>query len=154
MADTGYRPRKNLLEGTQGGTLMREYRNWREFLVEELAGREAALDYLQITLEEYQIDGDTSFFLQEIQTVVKAQGGIEEVAKRTAIAPETLSKILASNEAPYLDTFATILKALGCRLSIELIEAEDCGAVRAGVDTSVSPIEDIKSEMVLSSDNK
>ena len=133
---------------------MREYRNWREFLVEELAGREAAIDYLQVTLEEYQIDGDASFFLKEIQTVVEAQGGIEEVAKRTAIAPETLSKILSSQEAPHLDTFATILKALGCRLSIEPLKVEDCSAECSGVDASVAPIEDIKSEMVLPRDNK
>ena len=133
---------------------MREYRNWREFLVEELAGREAAIDYLQVTLEEYQIDGDTSFFLKEIQTVVEAQGGIEEVAKRTAMAPETLSKILSNEEAPRIDTLVTILTALGCRLSIEPLKTEDCGAAHAGVEASVAPIEDIKSEMVLSSDNK
>ena len=133
---------------------MREYRNWREFLVEELAGREAAIDYLQVTLEEYQIDGDTSFFLKEIQTVVEAQGGIEEVTKRIAMAPETLSKILASNEAPYLDTFATILTALGCRLSIEPLKAEDCGADHSGVDASVAPIKSAKPEMVLATDNK
>jgi DNA-binding phage protein len=98
---------------------MREYRTWREFLKEELANPEAAIDYLQVSLEEYQVAGDTSFFLQEVQTVIEAQGGVEEIAKRTAMAPETLSKILSSNEAPYLDTFATILNALGCRLSIE-----------------------------------
>ena len=34
---------------------MREYRKWRDFLVEQLAGREAAIDYLHVTLEEYQI---------------------------------------------------------------------------------------------------
>lgn len=98
---------------------MRQYRNWREFLMEELAGVEAAVDYLQVTLEEYQIDGDTSYFLKEFQTVVEAQGGVEEIAKRASISPKTLLKILSSNEAPYLDTFTTILNALGCKLSIE-----------------------------------
>ena len=71
---------------------MREYRTWREFLKEELANPEAAIDYLQVSLEEYQVAGDTSFFLQEVQTVIEAQGGVEEIAKRTAMAPETLSK--------------------------------------------------------------
>ena len=101
---------------------MRDYRTWREFLMEQLAGREAAIDYLQVTLEEYQIDGDISFFLQEFRTVVEAQGGVAEVAKRAAMAPETLSKILSSESSPHFDTLATILKALGCRLSIEAVQ--------------------------------
>ena len=102
--------------------MMREYRKWRDFLVEQLAGREAAIDYLHVTLEEYQIDGDIAFFLKEVRTVIDGQGGVSEVAKRAAMVPETLLKILSSNEAPYLDTFATILNALGCRLSIEPLE--------------------------------
>ncbi|MDE0019742.1 MAG: helix-turn-helix domain-containing protein [Candidatus Poribacteria bacterium] len=99
--------------------MMREYPKWRNFLLGQLARREAAIDYLHITLEEYQVDGNTSFFLKEIQTVIEAQGGIEMVAKQTAMSPETLSKILSSEEAPHFDTFVAILKALGCRLSIE-----------------------------------
>ena len=133
---------------------MRKYRTWHQILMEDLADSAEAIGYLDVSLEEYQIDGDTSFFLQGLRNVVEAQGGVAEIAKRTAIAPETLSKILSSEEAPHLDTFATILKALGCRLSIESLKAEGCGAARADVDTSVVPIEDIKSEMVLATDNK
>ena len=103
---------------------MREYPKWRDFLLGQLANKEAAIDYLQVSLEEYQADGDTSFFLKEIQTVVDAQGGTAEIAKRSGMVPETLSKILSSEEAPYLDTFATILKVLGCRLSIEPLVEE------------------------------
>ncbi len=98
---------------------MRKYRTWHEVLIEQLADSTEAIGYLDVSLEEYQIDGDTPFFLQGIRNVVEAQGGVTEVAKRSAIAPETLSKILSSEEAPHLDTFVTILKALGCRLSIE-----------------------------------
>ena len=105
--------------------MMREYPKWRNFLLGQLARREAAIDYLHITLEEYQADGDTSFFLKEIQTVVEAQGGIAEVAKRASMDPQTLSKILSSEETLHLDTFATILKGLGCRLSIERIKDEE-----------------------------
>ena len=42
--------------------------------MEQLSDTDAAIDYLQVTLEEYQMDGDTSFFLSEIRTVVEAQG--------------------------------------------------------------------------------
>ena len=44
---------------------MREMGNWREYQKERLANdREAAIDYLQLTLEEYLADGDLPFFLK------------------------------------------------------------------------------------------
>ena len=118
---------------------MRKLRTWREYLIKQLAANwDEALDYMQFAIEEYQVDGDTAVLLLSLETFIASQGGIEEVAKRTAMAPETLSKILSSEKAPHLDTFATILKALGCRLSIEPLKAEVCSAARAGVDTSVA----------------
>ena len=102
--------------------MMREYPKWRNFLLGQLASREAAIDYLHITLEEYQVDRDIAFFLKEVHTVIEAQGGVNEVAKRAALIPETLLEILSSEEAPRIDTLATILTALGCRLSIEPIK--------------------------------
>ena len=60
---------------------MRKYRTWHEILMEQLADRDDAIDYLQVTLEEYQVDGDTSFFLSEIRTVVEAQGGASKLAE-------------------------------------------------------------------------
>ena len=99
---------------------MRKYRKWRDIVVEQLAADwDEALDYIQFAIEEYQIDGDTAVLLLSLETFIESQGGVEKVAKRTAMAPETLLKILSSNEGPYLDTFTTILNALGCRLSIE-----------------------------------
>ena len=133
---------------------MRKYRTWHQILMEDLADSAEAIGYLDVSLEEYQIDGDTSFFLRGLRNVVEAQGGFAEVAKRTGMDPETLSKILSSEEAPPLDTFATILKALGCRLSIEPLKAEACGVEYSGVDTSVAPIEDTKPEMALATNNK
>lgn len=134
---------------------MRKYRKWRDIVIEQLAEDwDAALDYIQFAMEEYQVDEDTKVFLLALYTFVESQGGAAEVAKRSTIAPETLSKILSSEEAPHLDTFATILKALGCRLSIEPLKAEGCDADRVDVDTSVAPIEGITSERVLSTDNK
>lgn len=105
---------------------MRKYRKWRDIVIEQLAANwDEALDYIQFAMEEYQTDGDTEVFLLALYTFVESQGGIEEVAKRTTIAPETLSKILSSEKAPPLDTFATILKALGCRLSIEPLKDKE-----------------------------
>jgi DNA-binding phage protein len=101
---------------------MRKYRTWHEVLVEQLADPEEALDYLQLALEGYQKEGDTSFFLRALRTVVEAQGQVVGLSKKTGIAPEVLSKILSSDEPPRIDTLDTILNAFGWRLSIESLE--------------------------------
>lgn len=134
---------------------MKKLRTWREYLIKQLAANwDEAFDYIQFAIEEYQVDGDTAVLLLSLETFIESQGGIAEVAKRTAMAPETLSKILSSEDAPHLDTFATILKALGCRLSIEPLKPEGCGAERAGVDTPTAHPAGIKSDIVLATDNK
>ena len=40
------------------------------------------------------------------------------------MSPDALQKILSSDKAPHIDTLRTILNALGCRLSIEPLEAK------------------------------
>ena len=99
---------------------MREMGNWREYQIERLANdREAAIDYLQLTLEEYLTDGDLPFFLKGLRTFIESQGGISELFKRTNIEPETLSDVLSGENVPLLDLLRTILNTLECRLSIE-----------------------------------
>ena len=104
---------------------MKKLRTWHEFLIEQLADREEAMGYLQVSLEEYLVDGDTSFFLKGIRNVVEAQGGISEVAKQADIAPETLSKFLYSEDTLQLSTLSTILKGLGWQLSVEPLTETD-----------------------------
>ena len=122
--------------------------------MEDLADPAEAISYLDVSVEEYQIDGDIPFLLKGIRNVVEAQGGVAAIAKRAAMSPETLSKILSSEKAPHLDTFAAVLNALGCRLSIEPFEAKDLGTEMEVVDTSVTPIEGTASNMELAADNE
>ena len=99
---------------------MREMGNWREYQKERLAkDREAAIDYLQLTLEEYLVDGDLPFFLKGLRTFVESQGGVPELSKRTNIEPEILLEVLSNGDAPLFDMLRTILNALECRLLIE-----------------------------------
>lgn len=105
---------------------MRKLRTWRAYLTERFAANpKAAIRYLKFSLEEYQIDGDTPLLLLALQTIVESQGGISGIAKKTGIAPEALSNILTSDEAPRVDTLITILNALGCQLSIDPIADTD-----------------------------
>ena len=87
--------------------------NWREYQIRRLANdRETAIDYLQLTLEEYLADGDLTFFLKEFRVFIASQGGVVEISKRTGIDTETLLNMLSNEEAPRLDTFQTLLNAL------------------------------------------
>ena len=107
---------------------MRKLRTLHEFLMERFAANsEEAIEYLDVALEEYQEDGDTPFFLMGLQNVIEARGGVSEVAKRIGIAPQVLSDVLSSEEAPRLDTLNTILQGLGCRLSIQPLKDASSG---------------------------
>ena len=98
---------------------MREMGDWREYLMERLSDPENAINYLDVSLEEYQADGDTDFFLMGLQNVVEGQGGVSTFAERIGLEKETLLELLSNGTAPRIDTFNTIVKALGCRLSIK-----------------------------------
>lgn len=117
---------------------MRKLRTLQEFLREQLADREEAIAYLQVTLEEYQVDRDTVFFLDEIHTVVEAQGGISKLSKQTGIAPQILSKVLASTDAPRIDILNAIFHALGCRLTIQTLENESPNIELTAADAVIS----------------
>ena len=103
---------------------MEKLRTWHEFLIEKLADREKAISYLQVSLEEYLIDGDTPFFLKGIRNVVEAQGGVKKVAKQANLTPKALSEFLSNGDTLQLGTFSAILKALGWQLSVEPLSAE------------------------------
>ena len=99
---------------------MREMGNWREYQKERLANDpEAAIDYLQLAVEEYLVDGDLPFFLKGLRTFIASQGGVSELSKRTGIDAETLSDALSNENAGLFDMIRTLLNSLGCRLSIE-----------------------------------
>ena len=98
---------------------MREMGNWNEYFIEYLAtDREAAIDYLQLTIEEYLVDDDLPFFLKCLQTFIASQGGVVEISKRTGIDTETLLGMLSNEDAEQLlGIFSPLLNTLKQRLS-------------------------------------
>ena len=130
---------------------MRKLRTWRAYLTERFAAdKEAAIRYLKFSLEEYQVDGDTPLLLLALRTVVESQGGISVLAKKTGTAPESLSGILSSDEAPRIDTLSAILNALGCRLLIEPIAATNhCFEPKREDETDVNPAVEESIEQVV-----
>ncbi|MDE0466848.1 MAG: transcriptional regulator [Candidatus Poribacteria bacterium] len=102
---------------------MRKMRTFSEYLMEILADREEAIGFIEALLEEYHTFGSTAALLHGLRTAVEAQGGASKLAEQTDISPEILSKALDNNETLQIDTLTIILKAFGCRLSIEPLEA-------------------------------
>ncbi|MCG9131407.1 transcriptional regulator [Candidatus Poribacteria bacterium] len=131
---------------------MREMGNWREYLMERLADPENAMNYLDVSLEEYQMDGDTDFFLIGLQNVVEAQGGVSTFAERIGLEQETLFELLSNGAAPRIDTFNTIVKALGCRLSIKPREDANPTHSIKNKDYSSAPPESVKSGIGVTTD--
>ena len=133
---------------------MREYRTWEEILMERFTSDwEEAIGYLDVALEEYQEDGDTPFFLLGLQNVIEARGGVSEVAKKIGIAPQCLSDVLSSEEAPRLDTLNTILQALGCRLSIQPLKDVSASLHHADENYPVTPRENADPNLEISTES-
>ena len=133
---------------------MREYRTWEEILMERFTSDwEEAIGYLDVALEEYQEDSDTSFFLLGLQNVIEARGGISEVAKKIGIAPQVLSDVLSSEKAPRLDTLNTILQGLGCRLSIQPLKDASSGLQCAGESYPLTPREGADPNLEISTES-
>lgn len=104
---------------------MSKYRKWREIVTEQLAADwDAAFDYIQFAIEEYQVDKDTPVLLLSLRTFIESQGGVKQLEKETGIKAQTFLEVLSNGEAPRVDMLATILTALGCQLSIEPLKAE------------------------------
>ena len=57
--------------------------NFRDYLLKDLAEPEFAKHYLEISVENYEKDGDIEILLQAIRDVVEAQGGVEKFAAST-----------------------------------------------------------------------
>ncbi len=128
---------------------MRKYRKWREIVIEQLAADwNAALDYIQFAIEEYQIDRDTNVLLLALRTFVESQGGIAKLAKKTGMDEETLSQTLSDEEAPRIDMLITILTALGCRLSIEPLKDMDMSTdIKLTGDTEIPKFSDQQTQL-------
>ncbi|MDE0554866.1 MAG: hypothetical protein OXI24_11655 [Candidatus Poribacteria bacterium] len=120
---------------------MTEMGDWHAYLMKRLADPEKARSYLDVALEEYQVDGDTSFFLVGLGNVVEAHGGASALADQTGIELEDLLETLSCETAPRLDIFIGILTTLGCRLSIAPLAPTDSNIEAADVKRPITPLD-------------
>lgn len=90
--------------------------NFRDYLLKDLAEPEFAKHYFEISLENYEKDGDTEILFQAIRDVVEAQGGIEKLAASTNGNFQYLSDALDAKNASRLDDLLDTLSVLGFRV--------------------------------------
>ena len=100
----------------------RTYRKYEDTLKERLADPEYARDFLDVSLEEYEKDGNKEAFLRALRYVAEAQGKSSQLPKQTNLNRPNLDKVLSDEGAPRLDAVGAILHALGYRLSVSSIE--------------------------------
>ena len=61
---------------------MSNYRNFKDYHIEQLRDLEDAKIYLSVALEDYEKNGDIEAFLLSVRDVAKAQGGMSKLAER------------------------------------------------------------------------
>ena len=98
--------------------------SWDDYMTATLQDSNEAIAYLELALEEYQKDGDTSALMHAIQRVAESRGGISKLAKETQLNRQNLYRIFSNKISPRFDTLSKILRALGITISFKTI---DCG---------------------------
>jgi len=95
---------------------------YEDALQRDLKNKTQASLYLQAALSDYAKEDDMGCLLLAIRDVVKAQGGMAILAKKTKLGRESLYKALSDSGNPQFSTLWAILHAIGFHFSIELID--------------------------------
>lgn len=99
--------------------ILKHTKSYEENLIKRLQDPELAQAYLEAAFESYEQDGETEYLLLAMRHVADAQGGIDELAKKTAISREHLYDIFSSKHSTRLDNWLSIISGLGFRIRLE-----------------------------------
>ena len=89
--------------------------NYRDYLLKDLVDPEFAKHYLEISLVNYQKDGNIEIFAHAVRNVVEAHYENGELAMQVNGNLQDLYANLDSRNSPQLDFLLEILSALGFR---------------------------------------
>lgn len=107
-------------------------REFREFMIEQLADQVFAAGYLNAILT----DGDQMDFLRALKYVADGRGGMSRLAAKTRLNRANLYRIFSGKGNPEIQTMGRILDAMGFRLAVA---AASKGSKRR-IKTSVKPV--------------
>jgi DNA-binding phage protein len=74
--------------------------SYRDAFITSLKDPNEAYGYLQIAIEEYQIDNDSEALLIALRNITDAQGGMTELARKTHLNRQNLHNILSRKGNP------------------------------------------------------
>ena len=75
-------------------------------------------EYLNLSLEEYIIDGDFNKFYKSLEKVIKSRESVSSFAQKVNIDRSNLYTLFNGEKVPRLDTIAKILKELGYTIKV------------------------------------
>lgn len=94
----------------------RRFREFKEFVLEQLQDPEFALAYLNESLKE----DDQESFLNSLRNVVEAHSGdISLVAQKANLSRQNLYRILSKEGNPKLTSVRSLLHVLGLELAVQ-----------------------------------
>lgn len=99
--------------------MAKRVKKYEDSLQEALREPKEAVAYLNAHLEDDGQDDAEELFLMALRDVAKAHG-FSEVAQRAQLGRESLYKTLSKQGNPRLATLASLLRAMGMRLSVQL----------------------------------
>lgn len=98
--------------------------NFRDYLIDDLKKNpdEVAV-YLEVSLEEFEKDGDIKALLLALRTVAEVQGGLGVLAQKTGLNRQNLYKIFGNKVTPKFSTILLIIKGLGYTFTLKKVAA-------------------------------
>lgn len=93
---------------------------YQDFLIDHLANHDEAVAYLNAALEESLKEDEPTqqLFLIALWNVAEARGGIEFIAKKAHISPESFNKMLSGNGNLEWRTIVYMCAAMGLNLRL------------------------------------
>lgn len=89
-----------------------------DYLVEKLQDKEMQKEFLNVSLENFLEDGDTTAFLNSLELVVKSRQSLLSFAKEANLSRSNLYGIFSGKKKPQLNTILKILSKLGYTLKV------------------------------------
>jgi len=80
--------------------------------------KELQKEYLNLSLEEYLVDGDFNKFFKSLERVIKSRESVSSFAQKVNIDRANLYTLFNGEKIPRLDTIAKILKELGYSIKV------------------------------------
>ncbi len=82
---------------------------------------ELAEEYLKAALEDVE---EPRVLLIALRHLAEARGGMAKVAKKAGVERESLYRALSATGNPRLSTLFAVTKAMGMRLTVEMVSAK------------------------------